>query len=125
MHDYIHMAAEYIALFVNIVAVLAIGFGAAQASVRLLPSLMKGSEEALTPVWLDFGRWLVAGLTFQLAADIIESAIAPNWEDIGKLGAIAAIRTFLSYFLDRDMDNLRRRRERYQASSIRVGEEAS
>jgi len=40
---------------------------------------------------------------FQLATDIIESARAPNWEDIGRLAAIAVIRTFLNYFLERDI----------------------
>jgi uncharacterized membrane protein len=42
-------------------------------------------------------------LTFQLAADIIETSLAPSWEDIGKLAAIAAIRTFLNFFLGRDL----------------------
>ena len=46
------------------------------------------------------------GLEFELAADIVRSAISPNWKDIGMLGAIAAIRTFLNYFLERDIDKL-------------------
>jgi uncharacterized membrane protein len=46
---------------------------------------------------------LIAGLTFQLAADIIETSIAPSWESIGRLAAIAAIRAFVNYFLERDM----------------------
>jgi uncharacterized membrane protein len=55
-------------------------------------------------VWLTYGRWLVAGLTFQLAADIIETSISTDWEGIAHLGAIAVIRTFLNYFLERDID---------------------
>src|SRR6266851_7670421 len=54
-------------------------------------------------VWLRYGRWLVAGLTFQLAADIIETSIAPSWKDIGQVAAIALIRTFLNFFLERDL----------------------
>jgi uncharacterized membrane protein len=54
-----------------------------------------------------YARWLVAGLTFQLAADIVHTSIAPTWDDVGKVGAIAAIRTFLTYFLDRDMEKVR------------------
>ena len=60
-------------------------------------------------LWLTYARWLVAGLTFQLAADIIESSIAPSWEAIGQLGAIAVIRTFLNYFLERDVAEIRER----------------
>ena len=46
--------------------------------------------------------------TFQFASDIVRSAIAPTWNDIGQLGAIAVIRTFLTYFLDRDLAEQRR-----------------
>jgi uncharacterized membrane protein len=58
-------------------------------------------------VLLHYGRWLVAGLTFQLAADIVETSIAPSWREVGQLGAIAVIRTFLNFFLERDLAELR------------------
>jgi Protein of unknown function (DUF1622) len=53
-------------------------------------------------IWLSFGLWLLLGLEFELAADIVRSVISPSWADIGQLGAIAVIRTFLNYFLERD-----------------------
>ncbi|MBO9716821.1 MAG: DUF1622 domain-containing protein [Pseudoxanthomonas sp.] len=46
---------------------------------------------------------------FQFAADIIESSVAPSWEVIGQLGAIAVIRTFLDYFLGRDVAGIHQR----------------
>jgi uncharacterized membrane protein len=52
---------------------------------------------------LTFSRYLVIALEFQLAADIIATAIKPTWTDLGMLAAIAAIRTFLNYFLEREM----------------------
>ena len=55
-----------------------------------------------------FGKWLLLGLQFALAADIVRSAISPEWEQIGHLAAIAVIRTFLSYFLERDLMEQRR-----------------
>ncbi len=60
-------------------------------------------------VWLRYGRWLVAGLTFQLAADIIETSITTDWESVGRVGAVAVIRTFLNYFLERDLEDVRER----------------
>ena len=54
---------------------------------------------------------LVAALSVQLAADIIESAISTSWEAIGRLGAIAVIRTFLDYFLGRDVEEIRERQK--------------
>ena len=54
-------------------------------------------------------RWLLLGLEFMLAADIVRSAIAPDWNDIGQLAAIAVIRTFLNYFLERDLADMEER----------------
>src|ERR1700722_3541789 len=51
-------------------------------------------------VWLRLGRWLVAGLTFQIPADVLETAIPTSWDEVARLAAIAAIRTFLNYFLE-------------------------
>jgi uncharacterized membrane protein len=58
-------------------------------------------------VWLAFAQWLVAALTFQLAADIVSTSFSPSWDEVGRLGVIAVIRTFLSYFLDREVDTNR------------------
>ena len=55
-------------------------------------------------VWLRFAGWILLALEFALAADLVRTAIAPSWDDIGKLGAIAGIRTFLGYFLGRDLE---------------------
>jgi uncharacterized membrane protein len=60
-------------------------------------------------IWLRYARWLVAGLTFQLAADIIETSITTEWQAVARLGAVAVIRTFLNYFLDRDLGEMRLR----------------
>jgi uncharacterized membrane protein len=95
---------EVSAVALNIVATVAIVFGAAQAVVFGLPALMVTRPDAeRRERWHRFARWLVAGLTFQLAADIIETSIRTDWQSIGQLGAIAAIRTFLNYFLERDL----------------------
>jgi uncharacterized membrane protein len=55
---------------------------------------------------LEFSRSLVLALEFQLAADIIGTTVAPTWEQLGKLGAIALIRTFLNYFLAREIKEI-------------------
>jgi len=59
---------------------------------------------------LKYARWLAAGLTFQLAGDIVHTAVTPTWDDIGRLAATAVIRTFLTYFLERDIRDLREQR---------------
>ena len=52
---------------------------------------------------LTLARYLALALEFQLGADVLSTAIAPTWDQIGKLGAIAVIRTALNYFLRREM----------------------
>jgi uncharacterized membrane protein len=121
MEEALHIFAEYISLIVNLFAMVAIAIGAIEAAIRLIPLLvLQAPAERLRPVWLNFGRWLIAGLTFQLAADIVETTVAPTWPDIGKLAAIAGIRTFLNYFLDKDVNELRERgaEERRRAAEV-------
>jgi uncharacterized membrane protein len=69
-----------------------------------------------------YARWLVSGLTFQLAADIIETAISPGWLDTGRLAAIAAIRTFLNFFLEHDLMEVTERK-RTKLESVRLESE--
>ncbi len=54
-------------------------------------------------VRLVLSQYLAMALEFQLAADILATTIAPSWAEIGKLAAIATIRTALNYFLEREM----------------------
>ncbi|MEW5528445.1 DUF1622 domain-containing protein [Streptomyces virginiae] len=49
------------------------------------------------------GRFLVLGLEFQLAGDVLRTAVAPSFTEIGQLAAIAAIRTILNFFLTREI----------------------
>ncbi|UIE38564.1 DUF1622 domain-containing protein [Leptodesmis sichuanensis] len=64
---------------------------------------LRGSPSALANIRLNFGRWLSVALEFQLGADIANTTVAPSFEALGKLGLIAVIRTFLNYFLTREL----------------------
>ncbi|USI90172.1 DUF1622 domain-containing protein [Rhodococcus pyridinivorans] len=70
------------------------------AFVRALPGR---DPDAFVPVRSSLGRFLALGLEFQLASDILRTAISPSFDQIGKLAAIAAIRTALNYFLAREV----------------------
>ena len=61
------------------------------------------SHRRFREILVRYGRWLVAGLTFQLA---VATSVAPSWQEVGQLGAIAVIRTFLNFFLKRDLAEL-------------------
>jgi uncharacterized membrane protein len=100
--------AALVALGVEAAAVLLLAVAALAATLRLLRLTFAG-EDALSlrkAVWLKFAVGIALALEFALAADIIRTTIAPSWDAIGKLGAIAAIRTVLNLFLARDIENL-------------------
>lgn len=117
MREALVVATEFAALAMEAMALVVIVVGSIEAFVRGLHPMLSpsASGDEARAVWVRYARWLVAGLTFQLAADIVHTAIAPGWEDIGRLAAIAVIRTFLSYFLERDMNDMRERQREGRA----------
>ena len=99
-------AQPYIALVLEALSVLTIAVGAVDALILCAPALRfrRGSHGARRAAWLSLARWLLLGLEFMLAADIVRTVISPSWNDIGQLSAIAVIRTFLNFFLERDLE---------------------
>ena len=55
-------------------------------------------------VRLRLGRWLAVALEFELAADVLRTAVAPTWDEIGQLAAIVVLRTLLNFFLQKEID---------------------
>ena len=98
--------AAPVALALEALSVLVIAIGGAQAAYQSLWPLLTGhpTHGARRLAWLGFARWLILGLEFMLAADIVRTVIAPTWVEIGQLAAIAVIRTFLNFFLERDLE---------------------
>ena len=85
-------------------AVICLGVILAAAQfVRTLASARGRHSDNYNGTRLTLARYLALALEFQLGADILSTAIAPSWDQIGKLGAIAVIRTGLNYFLMREM----------------------
>ena len=64
---------------------------------------VSGSHPLHTNFRLVFGGWLVVALEFQLAADIVGTIVSPTAQHLIELGAIAVIRTFLNYFLGKEL----------------------
>ena len=108
--------ANVTAMFSETAAVVVVTFGSLEAFLKLVwigltPKATHGERKA---VWRRVGVWLLLGLEFALAADIIGSVVSPTWQDIGELGAIAVIRTFLNYFLEQDLERAEESGERAQ-----------
>jgi uncharacterized membrane protein len=69
----------------------------------LFYAAFKRNPENFIRVRLNLGRFLALGLEFQLASDLLRTAVAPSFEEIGKLASVAAIRTALNYFLNQEI----------------------
>lgn len=105
--------AEFIALGIEGAAVVLVAYGAVEA---LVGSILVVVHQRTSPgerrdVWLRFGVWLILGLEFQLAADVVRTAVSPTWQELAQLAAIAGIRTFLNFFLQRDLEGREVRKE--------------
>jgi len=100
----------FIATGVEAAGALVVAYGAAEAvyGATLAIAHPRSSPGERKEVWLRFGVWLLLGLEFLLAGDVVRTALSPTWQDIGQLAAIAAIRTFLNYFLERDLEQYER-----------------
>ena len=102
---------EWVDLLVRLVeaaGALIIFMGAVVAAVAFVrAAVVSRAPREFVRVRLRLGRYLALGLEFQLASDILSTAVAPTFEEIGKLAAIAAIRTVLNYFLGKEIEKER------------------
>jgi uncharacterized membrane protein len=108
MQAWLVVVSEYAILLIDAIALVVIVFGTLQVAVAVVRAMFSPYDgPQRRAIWLTYARWLIAGLTFQLAADIIETAITTEWEAIARVAAIAVIRTFLNYFLEHDLSDTR------------------
>ena len=105
----------WLASGVEAAAAIVIGLAAVEATLRSLMLFVparspgagvagRGQQDAKEAVRLRLGRWLAVALEFELAADILRTAVAPTWNEIGQLAAIVVLRTVLNYFLQQEID---------------------
>ena len=110
MEEYIKALTLWLATGTEAAAALIIGLATVEATIGALILFLPGAGRHADPqaakenVRLKLGRWLVVALEFELGADILRTAVAPTWSEIGQLAAIAAIRTLLNYFLQKEID---------------------
>lgn len=113
MEENFQILAEYVALALEAISILIVAIGGVEATWRMLKPRFHGgiTHGVRREAWLSMARWLLVGLEFMLAADVVRTAISPDWQAIGELAAIALIRTFLNYFLERDLEAASRAEE--------------
>lgn len=108
MEDLFKEWTNYLSVGIEACAALIIGIAVIEASLQaanLLFLQRNSPEHHKDLIRIKLGRWLAVALELELAADILGTAIAPTWDEIGKLAAIIVLRTVLNFFLQREIDN--------------------
>jgi uncharacterized membrane protein len=122
VEDLIKNITIYLARLVEIAAALVIGISSLRGLLsyfkdiiphQIVSSFSVPKEE----IRLTLGRSLALALEFLLGADILKTAVAPTWNDIGMLAAIAVLRTALNFFLERELRNAEKRQPSLSSKS--------
>lgn len=110
MKEVAEIITKHLSSFVEILAAFVIAVALIKFILRYLNNLRKPHfEQENQNIRIQFGSSLTIALELLLAADILATAIAPTWDDIGKLAAIATLRTALNYFLERELKETKQR----------------
>ncbi len=110
-------AAGWLKLAVEAVGAAVICVGVISAIYQLAAHFKDEQSGNFNCVRLTLGKYLALALEFQVGADILSTAIAPSWEQIGTLAAIVAIRTLLNYFLTKELAGEQKREQVIQGES--------
>jgi uncharacterized membrane protein len=108
---------DVLVLIVEAIGAAIIFLGALAGLWRFGIALFQRNIEDFNSARLFLARFLALGIEFQLAADILRTAVSPTFEQIGKLAAIAAIRTALNYFLQQE---IKAEEERAEQQAVRA-----
>src|SRR5215813_6562620 len=102
--DYLHN----VSFGIGMLGVLVIMFGVAGGAARLIRTEVQSArgrnvEEDRKRLCHVLGYYLLLGLEFLIAADIIDTLMKPSVQDLIVLGAIVLIRTVISFSLNAEL----------------------
>lgn len=117
-------AVQWLRLAIEMVGAIILAVGVVRAAATFARDIVLRGPGEFTAIRLTLGRYLSLALEFQLGADILSTAVSPSWDEIGKLGAIAVIRTALNYFLSlelREADRTMQSEKDVEAHDVAAG----
>lgn len=108
MEEIAKQVTVQISYTVEILAAVIIGIAVLQTLFSFLSLFFKPSGKKITKeeIRLQFGSSVAVSLELLLGADVLATAVAPTWDEIGKLAAIAILRTALNYFLEIELNKM-------------------
>jgi uncharacterized membrane protein len=127
MEEVLHNSAHVLSQLLEAATLVLLTLGALMALKNLVAGFLARHPpaEVALDVWQGLSRWTMVGLEFLLAADLVSTVVSPSWDELGRLGAIAAIRTVLGFFLGRDLEAARKvARENAEMAAARSGKQS-
>ena len=106
-HAHLGTVASALKLVLESVSVFCVALGLLAALGFVLSHFLPTgrSISRLSSVRLKFGTWLALALEFQLGADIVATTVDPTMQSLTELAILAAVRTFLNFFLQKELEN--------------------
>lgn len=103
LEEAIRLAIGYLVPLIEACGALVVTLGAARAIVSYVRSFLENDALQIASLRLQLGQSMVMGLEFQVAADILKTALSPTLNEVTLLAALIAVRTALNYFLEREL----------------------
>ena len=119
------VAVRWVKLGIEVFGAGLVTLGVCVAILQLRRTIAARKPAEFTVTRLILARYLALALEFELGADILGTAISPSWDQIGKLGAVAVIRTGLNFFLSMEMKSERTVEQGEEEKDFQVGITAS
>lgn len=103
--EWLQFATQILTRGIEAIGAVIIAVGVIRALGRWIGQHLPGGRDSISTetIRLGLGSTLGLALEFLLAADILSTAVAPTWDALGKLAAVATIRTLLNYFLGKEL----------------------
>jgi uncharacterized membrane protein len=106
MEDALRTAIGYVVPLVEACGALVIVIEVVRTIIQYLLLCVRRECAEVRLLRIRLGQAMVMGIEFQVAADVLKTALAPTWNDILLLAALIALRTVLNYLLERELQAL-------------------
>ena len=97
-----HALLNHLAMGINIIGIIIILIGVIIVMFKYLKNLLLFHNNLVRlneVIRFEFSSYLIFGIEFFIASDVVRTIVIPSWTTLGMLGGIVVIRTVLSYFL--------------------------
>lgn len=105
-------ALEHVAAGIDLLGILLLLIGAARFVLGVARAELSGDEtrrlRGTNRERIELGRYILAGLELLIVSDIIHTSLSLAFADLFYLGLLVLIRSLISFFLDRELGELRR-----------------